>query len=90
VVLPDDQLGRGNAVVFLHAEIADRTMWEEHLPVIPGVGYRAIALDHPGFGQAPVAGSAPWLDVLETMVALRVEHAALVGSSFGRFHHASV
>jgi pimeloyl-ACP methyl ester carboxylesterase len=83
VVLPHDEVGLGDAVVLLHAGIADRTMWEEHLPAVAAAGYRAIAIDLPGFGEAPVAESDPWLDVLATMDALQVDRAALVGSSYG-------
>ncbi len=84
MVLPFDQAGSGPAVVLLHAGLADRTMWTEHLPSIAEAGYRAIALDLPGFGEAvPEAELAPWLDVVETLDALEVGSAALVGNSFG-------
>jgi pimeloyl-ACP methyl ester carboxylesterase len=44
-----------------------------------------VAVDLPGFGQAPVVPGpqAPWDDVLQTMDELGVERAALVGNSFG-------
>ena len=60
-------------------------MWRDQLEPLAGAGYRVIALDLPGFGEAPVARGqdAPWSDVLETMDALGVERAALVGNSFG-------
>src|SRR5207248_11186821 len=46
---------------------------------------RVVAPDLPGFGEARVAPGeqAPWADVLETLDALGIEEAALVGSSFG-------
>lgn len=83
--LPYDEAGEGAAIVLLHAGVADRTMWRDHLGPLATAGYRAIAVDLPGFGEAPVATEedAPWSDVLETMDALGVERAALVGSSFG-------
>jgi pimeloyl-ACP methyl ester carboxylesterase len=82
--LPHDEAGAGPPVVLLHAGVADRGMWEEQLPQIAAGGFRAIAMDLPGFGEAPVAPeSAPWLDVLETMDALEVDRAAVVGNSFG-------
>jgi pimeloyl-ACP methyl ester carboxylesterase len=41
-------------------------------------------MDLPGFGEAPEPPLlAPWTDVLETMDALGVERATLVGNSFG-------
>jgi pimeloyl-ACP methyl ester carboxylesterase len=85
VALPRDDVGTGAAVVLLHAGVADRTMWTEHLWPVADAGYRAIAVDLPGFGEAPVAQDedAPWNDVLVTMDALGIERATLVGNSFG-------
>jgi len=83
--LPHDEAGRGPAVVLLHAGVADRTMWAEHLPPLAEAGFRAVAVDLPGFGEAPVApgGQAPWSDVLLALDELGIERAAVVGSSFG-------
>jgi pimeloyl-ACP methyl ester carboxylesterase len=85
MVLPHDELGTGPAVVLLHAGIADRRMWTEHLEPLAAAGRRAVAVDLPGFGDAPLRPGlqAPWLDVLETMDALALDRAALVGCSFG-------
>jgi 3-oxoadipate enol-lactonase len=84
-ILPYDESGSGPAVVLLHAGIADRTMWAEHLEPIAQAGYRAIAMDLSGFGEAAVAAGeqAPWIDVLATMDAVQVGAATLVGNSFG-------
>jgi len=83
--LPHDDVGDGPAVVLLHAGVADRSMWAEHLQPLADAGYRAIAMDLPGFGDAPVARGrdAPWEDVLETMDAIGIGAATLVGNSFG-------
>ena len=72
-------------MVLLHAGVADRTMWSEHLEPLADAGYRAVAVDLPGFGEASVepGEQAAWNDVLETMRALELDRAALVGSSFG-------
>jgi pimeloyl-ACP methyl ester carboxylesterase len=85
VTLPHDEAGSGPAVVLLHAGIADRTMWSEHLERLADAGHRAVALDLPGFGEARVmpGEQAPWADVLRTMDELSIERAALVGNSFG-------
>jgi pimeloyl-ACP methyl ester carboxylesterase len=85
MTLPHDVMGVGPAVVLLHAGVADRTMWAEHLQPLAQAGFRAIAMDLPGFGEAPAAvlEDAPWVDVLETMDALSVDQATLTGSSFG-------
>jgi 3-oxoadipate enol-lactonase len=84
-MLPHDEAGAGPAVVLLHAGIADRTMWAEHLGPLAEAGRRVVALDLPGFGEAPVAAGeqAPWMDVLNAMDELGIERAALVGNSFG-------
>ena len=83
--LPHDEVGTGPAVVLLHAGIADRTMWAEHLDPLAEAGYRVVAVDLPGFGEAPVppGEQAAWADVLQTMDELSIERAALVGNSFG-------
>lgn len=85
VMLPYSGAGSGPALVLLHAGVADRTMWAEHLEPLADAGFRALAVDLPGFGEArPAPGEqAPWADVLRTMEELSIERAALVGNSFG-------
>jgi pimeloyl-ACP methyl ester carboxylesterase len=85
VILPRDEAGSGSAVVLLHAGIADRRMWSGQLDVLAGAGYRVIALDLQGFGEAPLLPEpqAPWQDVIETIDELGLERVALVGCSFG-------
>lgn len=60
-------------------------MWEEHLGWLADAGYRAIAVDLPGFGEAQVQSGpqAPWEDVLATLKEVEVETAVIVGNSFG-------
>lgn len=83
-MLPHDQLGEGPTVLLLHAGIANRQMWRDHLEPLAAAGYRAVAVDLPGFGEAharqPVAH---WEEVALTIDALGIARAALVGSSFG-------
>jgi 3-oxoadipate enol-lactonase len=84
VLLPHDDVGDGPALVLLHAGIADRTMWAGHVRPIADAGHRVVAIDLPGFGEAPPPlQDAAWTDVLETMDALDLDRAALVGNSFG-------
>jgi len=84
VLLPADDVGTGPPVLLLHAGVADRGMWAELLPSISAAGYRAIAVDLPGHGDAAAEpGRAPQSAVLDTMDALDVERAALIGNSFG-------
>src|SRR4051794_24093609 len=84
-MLARDEAGTGPAVVLLHAGIADRTMWSDLLPALADAGFRAVAFELPGFGEAlPQPGpQAPWSDVLAAMRELGIERAALVGNSFG-------
>lgn len=84
MLLPRDDIGAGPAVVLLHAGIADRTMWSEQLRPLADAGHRVVAMDLPGFGEAPPAShDAPWSDVLETIDSLGLDRAAIVGNSFG-------
>src|SRR5262245_29868523 len=84
-MLPYSERGDGSALVLLHAGIADRRMWDEHLEPLAGAGHRVVAVDLTGFGEArPSSGPvAHWEDVVETMDALGVAQASLVGNSFG-------
>jgi 3-oxoadipate enol-lactonase len=84
-VLPHDDRGSGEAVLLLHAGVADRSMWHEHLDWLAETGYRGIAVDLPGFGDAALSAGplAPWEDVLQTLKELDVPRAVLVGNSFG-------
>ena len=81
-MLPHDELGAGPAVVLLHAGVADRSMWSEHLGPLADAGYRAVALELPGFGEAPLSPT-PWAEVLAAMDRLGIDPAAVVGNSFG-------
>ncbi len=85
MTLPHDDVGSGPPLILLHAGIADRTMWAEHLQPLANAGLRVLAVDLPGFGDAPVSAQqdAPWNDVLATMDALGIERATLVGNSLG-------
>lgn len=83
MVLPHDDVGAGPCVVLLHAGVADRSMWAELLPALASAGYRAVAVDLPGYGDAPVTDYAPYTAVLDTMDALEIDRAVLVGNSLG-------
>ena len=84
MLLPLDDRGTGPAVVLLHAGIADHTMWTRQLRSLADAGYRALAPDFPGFGNAPRASTAaPWSDLLETLDERGAGEAVIVGCSFG-------
>jgi pimeloyl-ACP methyl ester carboxylesterase len=84
-VLPYDEAGSGEVVLLIHAGVADRSMWREHLDWLAQAGFRAVAVDLPGYGDAVVQDGpqAPWDDVLQTLRGLDVARATFVGNSFG-------
>jgi pimeloyl-ACP methyl ester carboxylesterase len=67
----------------LHAGIADRSMWSEHVGPLADAGYRVLALDLPGFGETPADAQPPWDAVLATLDTVGVGRFALVGNSLG-------
>jgi pimeloyl-ACP methyl ester carboxylesterase len=87
-ILPADDTGTAGdrTVVLLHARPTDRSMWDGYLPVLAAAGWRAIAMDLPGYGEAVVTDGRtiqPWSAVLATLDALGVDRAVLVGNSLG-------
>jgi len=71
-------------VVLLHAGVAYRSMWSDLMAAIAGAGYRAIAIDLPGFGAATLCRrERTHTAVLESLGALDVDRSALIGVSFG-------
>ena len=83
-MLPYDDVGAGPPVVLLHAGITDRGMWSELLEPLAAAGHRVVAVDLPGFGDAPVPERfAPSDDVLATLDELAIWRAVFVGVSFG-------
>ncbi|MFN8474568.1 MAG: alpha/beta hydrolase [Anaerolineae bacterium] len=76
--------GQGMPVVFVHAGVADRRMWDDQFPVF-AERYRAIRLDMRGFGNTePVAAEYANRDDLYALLRfLGVERAYLIGCSMG-------
>lgn len=86
MLLPHDEAGSGQTVVLLHARPTDRRMWREHLPLLASAGYRAIAVDLPGYGEAVLGErheTPPAEDVLATLDDLGVGRFFLAGNSLG-------
>lgn len=88
-------LGEGPPIVFVHGLGGSWQNWLENMPRMAELGYRAIALDLPGFGASPMP---PWEisisrygEVLgELCKALELPPCVLVGSSLGGFVAAEV
>ncbi len=76
--------GDGMPVVFVHAGVADRRMWDDQFPVF-AERYRAIRFDMRGFGNTePVAAEYATHDDLHALLqVLGVERAYLIGCSMG-------
>jgi len=86
MLLPHDEAGQGRVVLLLHARPCDRGMWRRHLPLLADAGFRAIALDLPGYGAAVPPhghGAPPAQDVLETLDHLGVDRFDVAGNSLG-------
>jgi pimeloyl-ACP methyl ester carboxylesterase len=78
------EAGSGMPLVLLHAGIADRTMWDDVMPML-AERFRVIACDLRGFGETPLP-DGPFVyaaDVAGLLAELGVERAHVVGVSMG-------
>jgi pimeloyl-ACP methyl ester carboxylesterase len=76
-------------VVFLHAFPLQAAMWEPTLAAVPD-GWRAIAPDFRGMGQAPLPSGAHGLsdlagDVVDLIDRLEITQTAVIGCSMGGY-----
>jgi 3-oxoadipate enol-lactonase len=79
-----DETGAGTPIVFLHAAIADRRMWEREFRAYAG-GHRVVRFDMRGLGASPAA-TAPYSDsedLAAVVDQLGLERPTLVGCSNG-------
>ena len=82
--LAGEQAGEGPPLIFLHAGVADRRMWQPQMAEL-SESFRTIAYDRRGFGQTETA-DVPFSHVedLRTILdRLDIQRAALVGCSQG-------
>jgi pimeloyl-ACP methyl ester carboxylesterase len=89
------EIGSGPAIIFVHGLGGCWQNWLENMPRMAELGYRAIALDLPGFGSSAlprskisIPGYGRLLDRFRE--ALGVGTCALVGNSMGGFVAAEV
>ncbi len=87
---PVADFGTGPAVLLLHGFPDSRFLWRYQLPALAAAGFRVIAPDLRGFGDAPRPTAVrpyrrPLLvaDVLGILEALEVERTHLVGHDWG-------
>ncbi len=84
-------IGEGDhAVVFVHGLGGCWQNWLENLPATAAAGYRAIALDLPGFGRSampadPISITNFARTVDDLCVALGLDAVTVVGNSMGGF-----
>lgn len=76
--------GQGPVVVFIHAGVADRRMWDDQFDEF-AKQYRVIRYDHRTYGKTenPQGEYDPVQDLAGLLNHLQVESAALVGCSVG-------
>ena len=75
----------GPGVVLLHAGVADRRMWDPQWTALTAE-YDVVRLDLRGFGESAAEPAAAWAgyrDVADTLDALEIAAAALIGCSLG-------
>jgi pimeloyl-ACP methyl ester carboxylesterase len=79
-----DDEGQGPPILFIHAGIADRTMWEHQIAHFRQSN-RVISLDLRGFGESDAAQEPflPHEDARALLDHLGVERVAVVGISMG-------
>lgn len=83
-VLDVEVAGEGPALLFLHAGVSERHMWDRQWEWLQH-GFTVVRWDWRGFGDTPhVPGPFSYADdVLRVMDALHISQATLMGCSFG-------
>jgi pimeloyl-ACP methyl ester carboxylesterase len=83
-------VGRGPAVLLLHGFPDDRHLWRHQIPALRDAGFRVLAPDLRGFGDAPRPVDPKeygipivMRDVLGILDALGVSHVQLVAHDWG-------
>lgn len=84
-LLSHDVAGTGDTVVLLHSSVCDRRMWDPQWQQLLDAGFRVVRCDFRGYGETPVPDrpNNDAQDVLTLLDALDIDHAAVVGSSYG-------
>jgi pimeloyl-ACP methyl ester carboxylesterase len=89
------EIGSGPPLLFIHGLGGSWQNWLENLPPLAAAGYRAIALDLPGFGHSPMPDFDVSMPAYGRLVddfcaALGLAGATIVGNSMGGFIAAEV
>ena len=83
-----DDVGEGEALVFLHGFPFNRSMWREQIEFLSAHGYRCVAPDLRGLGENLSANEINTMedmarDVAALMDELRIDRAIICGLSMG-------
>ena len=75
----------GRAVVLLHGMKFQAETWRElgTLDHLAALGWRALAVDMPGFGKSPATERVPGQTLLDLLDTLQLDRAVLIGPSMG-------
>ncbi len=95
VELPDVKLwiidsgGSGEPVILMHPRTGNSDIWQYTIPALAAAGYRAIAVDSPGWGKSTVRPGADPLPVADTLNVLfdqlQLDKVHLVGTAMGGY-----
>jgi 3-oxoadipate enol-lactonase len=79
-----ETLGEGEAILLIHAGVADHRMWDDQFYLF-GIGHRVIRYDTRGFGKSRTESVefSNRQDIVDLMDHLGVEKAHLIGNSRG-------
>lgn len=79
-----EDLGEGEAIILIHAGVADHRMWDDQFYLF-GIDRRVIRYDTRGFGRSKTESVefSNRQDIADLMVHLGIEKAHLIGNSRG-------
>ncbi len=84
-----DSGGAGDAVILFHPNTGNSDIWQYTVPALAQAGYRAIALDKPGWGRSIVPEGQDPVPVVESLDALldllELQEVHLVGTANGGY-----
>ena len=84
-----DSGGSGDAVILFHPNTGNSEIWQYTVPALVQAGFRAIAIDKPGWGRSVVQDAQNPIPYAETLDALldylELEDVHLVGTANGGY-----